>query len=167
LVAELQAAQAKLATLTAKNQQLGQENQVLRQEITRVLESVSQLQTLVDTQNTANTQPAPRTTETKTVTQQPVAEPRPRQQSSRPRVAEVPRSKIRREVAAVTVEEMDLPMREPIFITEQEVRYYRAQESEAKELSNWLLIIIITLIMVTAFAAGYWFVRPLFQHQNR
>lgn len=48
LADELHTTQAKLDALTAKNQQLTQENQLLRHEITKVVQSFLHLQKLVD-----------------------------------------------------------------------------------------------------------------------
>ena len=48
LTAELEAIQSKLDVVTNHNQKLAQENQQLRQEITKVIESCLELQRLVD-----------------------------------------------------------------------------------------------------------------------
>ncbi|MBD2387119.1 cell division protein ZapB [Cylindrospermum sp. FACHB-282] len=158
LTAELQAAQAKLDSLSAKNHQLSQENQVLRQEITKVVELCLHLQNLVDSPSTPNSPPAPRAaTQVKTATKAPVNPAPPRQQVNR-----VPPQKSRRDDFVDT----SLPIREPVFIEEQEVRYYAVPKPEVKELSGWLLVFTIFFIMVTAFSAGYLVVRPLFAHQN-
>ncbi len=170
LAGELQTAQARLDALTAKNQQLTQENQLLRQEMTKLIQSCLRLQKLVDfpaPQPTIPNSPAPRTSPDEKSAAQPTAtKARPRQQVSRPRppaVAEVPSSKSNRSQVSGTVMEM-MP---PVFIEEQEVRYYPPTEPEAKEISGWWLLITILLIMLTAFSAGYLVVRPLFEHQSR
>ena len=49
LTAELQAVQSKLDVITSHNQKLVQENQQLRQEITKVIQSCLELQKLVST----------------------------------------------------------------------------------------------------------------------
>jgi hypothetical protein len=57
-------------------------------------------------------------------------------------------------------------MPEPVFIEEQEVRYYPPKKPEAKELSGWWLALTILLIMLTAFGTGYLIVRPLLENRS-
>ncbi|MER3494159.1 MAG: hypothetical protein C4323_18820 [Mastigocladus sp. ERB_26_2] len=61
LAAELQAAQAKINALTAQNQQIVQENQILRQEIAKTVQSVLHLQNLLDTSSQSKSQYFPQT----------------------------------------------------------------------------------------------------------
>ncbi|AFZ23605.1 hypothetical protein Cylst_1315 [Cylindrospermum stagnale PCC 7417] len=158
LTAELQATQAKSDALTAKNHQLAQENQLLRQEIAKVVESCLQLQKLVDSSAAPVSPPVPRAaTQAKSPTKHPANPAPPRQQANR-----VPPQKSRRDDFVDT----SFPIREPVFIEEQEVRYYAVPKPEVKELSGWLLVFTIFFIMVTAFGAGYLVVRPLFANQN-
>ncbi|MEH2421167.1 MAG: hypothetical protein V7K48_09645 [Nostoc sp.] len=164
LSTELQAVQARLNALTTQNQQLVQENQLLRQEITKVVESFSHLQKFVDFHATQASG------DVKSATKQPVTQVRPRQQVSRSRPSVVPKAppeKSRRQDFSTPVMEMNFPIPEPVFIEEQQVSYYSTTEPDAKEVSGWWLIITILLIMLTAFSAGYFVVRPLFEHQKR
>ncbi|MCC5638379.1 hypothetical protein LC593_21580 [Nostoc sp. CHAB 5844] len=168
LATELEATQAQLDALTTKNQQLAQENQFLRQEITKVLQSVSHLQKLVDFRSTDgkdSNHPPRATGEVKNTAKQPKKEARPRPQSSRPRPPEAPKTK-RRSEFSVPVVEISSHLPETIFIEEQPVSYYPSMAAEKKELNGWWLIITIVLIMLTAFGAGYLIVRPLFEHQS-
>ncbi|OUL24463.1 hypothetical protein BV378_18950 [Nostoc sp. RF31YmG] len=173
LASELKTAQAKLDALTAKNQQLTQENQLLRQEMTKLIQSCLRLQKLVDFSAQPPTMPSDplrTSTEKKTAAQPTAATARPRQQVSRPRppaVSEVPNSKSRHSPVSVPAMEMMSPIPQPVFIEEQEVRYYGSTEPEPKEVSGWWLVITILLIMLAAFSAGYLVVRPLFEHQSR
>ncbi|WP_017653641.1 hypothetical protein [Fortiea contorta] len=169
LAVELQTVEAKLDVLTAKNQQVVQENQLLRQEITRVIQACLHLQKLVDPQATPTTssdRPIPNPPPTvKPVTKRPVttASPRPRP----PVDPKVFVNKNHRATASVPVTEMISQMPEPVLITEQEVSYYPPTESKSREISGWWLVITILLIMLTAFGAGYLVVRPLFERQSR
>ncbi|MGJ5672945.1 MAG: hypothetical protein ACR9NN_04915 [Nostochopsis sp.] len=61
LAAELQAAQAKINALTAKEAQVTQENQLLRQEIAKAIQSVLQLQKLLDASSQSKSQQVPQT----------------------------------------------------------------------------------------------------------
>ncbi|MBD2353918.1 hypothetical protein H6G41_04660 [Tolypothrix sp. FACHB-123] len=174
LADELQVAQAQLKTLGVKNQQLTQENQLLRQEMTKLIQSCLRLQKLVDFPGQQPNQPhsqAPSTSNEGKNTTPPKAgtKTRPRQQVPRPRppVSEVPGKKSQPASVSTPVMEMMQPKSQPVFIEEQEVRYYAANEPETKEISGWWLIISILLIMLTAFSAGYLVVRPLFEHQSR
>ncbi|MEA5624489.1 hypothetical protein [Nostoc sp. UHCC 0251] len=164
LATELQAAQAKLNVLTTTNQQLAQENQLLRQEITKVVESFSHLQKFVDSQTKPSYHQAPQACgDVKNAPKVPVTQARPPQQVSRSH----PPEKSRRQAYSPPVMEMNFPIPEPVFIEEQQVSYYSTTEPDAKGLNGWWLIITILLIMITAFSAGYFVVRPLFEHQKR
>lgn len=171
LAAELQATQAKLDALTAKNQQLVQDNQLLRQEITKVVQSFLHLQKLVDPSVTPSPHPTQRSAaEVKNPTHYPSPEAHPRQQVSRSRqpvVPEVANSKNHHANFSVPIAEITSPMPETVLIEEQQVSYYPSTQTEIKEFSGWWLAITILLIMLTAFAAGYLIVRPLFEHQSR
>ena len=171
LSTELQAVQAKLHALTTKNQQLAQENQLLRQEITKVVESFSHLQKFVDSQTiTSYHQVSQASGEVKNAAKVPVTQGRPSQQVSRshpPVIPKTPPEKSRRQDFSTHVTEMNFPIPEPVYIEEQQLSYYSTTEPDAKELNGWWLIITILLIMLTAFSAGYFVVRPLFEHQKR
>ncbi|MBE9035388.1 bZIP transcription factor [aff. Roholtiella sp. LEGE 12411] len=170
LSTELQATQARLNALTAQNQQLAQENQLLRQEITKVVQSFLHLQKLVDSGAQPSYHQANHAAGAVKSAAKPVTEARQSQQVSRPRqpaASKVPPGKSRRKHFSAPVMEMGFPIPEPVFIEEQQVRYYPIAEPEIKELSGWWLVITIILIMLTAFGAGYLVVRPLFEHQNR
>ncbi|WGV23780.1 bZIP transcription factor [Halotia branconii] len=172
LAAELQATQARLDALTNKNQQLVQENQLLRQEITKVVQSFLHLQNLVDSPAISSYHQTPRTSANHQAT-----EARPPQHVSRSRqpvvparpsvTAEVPSHKSRASDFSVPIGEINYPMAETVYIEEQEVNYYPPKQTEVKEFSGWWLALTILLIMFTAFGAGYLIVRPLFQHQSR
>jgi hypothetical protein len=170
LATELEATQAKLDALTAKNQQLAQENQFLRQEIIKVLQSVSQLQKLVDFRGTGGIDAdySPRAaSEVKNTPKQTKNQARHhRPQSSRPRQTEAPKAK-RSPGFAVPIVEISSELPETVFIEEQPISYYPSMAAQKKEFNGWWLAITILLIMLTAFGAGYLIVRPLFEHQSR
>lgn len=171
LAAELKATQSQLDALTAKNQQLAQENQLLRHEITQVVKSFIHLQKLVDYRATPNSTATPNSdSEAKNISnnQSPQAKPRPQATRSRqPVVPEAPKSKSQYSDFAVPVVEINPPIPETILIEEQEVGYYPTSKSEPKEINGWWLAISIIVIMLTAFGAGYLIVRPLFAQQSR
>lgn len=176
LAAELQAAEKKIDLLAAKNQQLSQENQLLRQEITKAVQSFLHLHNLVDTKTTQVTSAKssdrltpPATPDVKVATKQTVAAT-PRPQVPRPQPATAPKvssSKNHAAVFSMPVAEMVAPIPEPVLVEEQEVRYHASPQPNAKEISGWWLLFSIVLIMLTAFGAGYLVVRPFFEHQSR
>ncbi|MEH2180018.1 hypothetical protein [Nostoc sp.] len=170
LSTELQAVQARLNALTIQNQQLAQENQLLRQEITKVVESFSRLQNFVDSHTTPSYHQVNQASgDVKSAAKQPVTQAHPPQQVYRSRpsvVPKTPREKSRQDFST-PVMEVNFPIPEPVFIEEQQVSYYSTTEPDVKELNGWWLIITILLIMLTAFSAGYFVVRPLFEHQKR
>jgi hypothetical protein len=160
---ELQATQARLDAVTTRNQQLAQENQLLRQEIIKVVESFSHLQKFINSYGIFNENQASQASgNVKNATKQPVTQPYPPQQVSSVR----PTKKTRKEFSK-PVMEMNFPIPETVFIEEQQVSYYSTAEPNGKEVSGRWLIITMLLIMLTAFTAGYLIVRPLFEHQKR
>ncbi|MBG1271080.1 hypothetical protein [Nostoc sp. WHI] len=171
LSAELQATQARLHALNTTNQQLAQENQLLRQEITKVVESFSHLQKFVDSNATPSYHRATQASgDVKSAAKQRVTEAHPHQQvfhSRPPVVPKAPPEKSRRQDFSTPVMEINFPIPQQVFIEEQQVSYYSTTEPDVKGLNGWWLIITILLIMLTAFSAGYFVVRPLFENQKR
>jgi hypothetical protein len=162
LAGELQAAEAMLDALTAQNKQLVQENQLLRQEITKVGQYFLHLQNLVDTSTTASHSQIPHAS-FDLKSSHPVSQVPQQQRVSRLYSPVVPEN-VREDFGTSN---FSPPIPEPVFIEEEEVRYYPHSESEPKEVSAWSLIIAILLIILTAFGVGYVIVRPFFEHQSR
>jgi hypothetical protein len=186
LTAELQAVQSKLDVVTNHNQKLVQENQQLRQEITKVIQSCLELQKFVNTPSPSSPAPSPPNNE---VNYQPQPQPvlrnnnevrypnkpnvktaPPRQQAAvsraKPVIKATPPQK-RRQESAAHIKNINSPVSETVFIEEEKVRYSPNPHSQTKGLNGWWLVITIVLIMVTGFAAGYLIVRPLFQNQTQ
>jgi hypothetical protein len=186
LTAELQAVQSKLDVVTSHNQKLVQENQQLRQEITKVIQSCLELQKFVNTPSPSSPAPSPPNNE---VNYQPQPQPvlrnnnevrypnkpnvktaPPRQQAAVSRTKAVtkatPPQKSRQESAA-HIKDINSPVSETVFIEEEKIRYSPHPHSQTKGLNSWWLVITIILIMVTGFAAGYLIVRPLFQNRTQ
>jgi hypothetical protein len=162
LAGELQAAEAMLDALTTQNKQLVQENQLLRQEITKAGQYFLHLQNLVDTSATASHNQIPHAS-FNLKSSHPVSQVPQQQRVSRLYSPVVPEN-VRDDFGTSNYSP---PIPEPIFIEEEEVRYYPHSESEPKEVSAWSLIIAILLIILTAFGVGYVIVRPFLEHQSR
>jgi cobalamin biosynthesis Mg chelatase CobN len=179
LAAELQAMQATLNSLSAQNRQLTQENQLLRQEITKAVQSVMQLQKLADPQTSYNPEIYTSAnfdreidrlaTERETSRRENFSGNPHQQKVSRPRkVSTSTRKKPLPEKPSRPESTADyFPISEPAYIEEQEVRYYPNSNKETPEASGWMLVIAILLIIVTAFGAGYLIVRPLLEHHTK
>jgi hypothetical protein len=152
LAAELQAAQAMLDALTAKNQLLTEENQLLREEITKTIQSILDLQKVVQGTDSYN----------KTPHSSPDLRVNPEH-----RVKSQQKVKTSRRPAVSRAMEASYSVPEPVYIEEQEVRYYPSNKTKPKEVNSWLLIIAILFIILTAFVSGYVIVRPLLERYSR
>ena len=140
LAAELQAAKSMSDLLNAQNQQLTQQNQQLRQEIAKAVESILRLEQVVKSQKATNhSASVPKRTapKSKHKTPKPTEHPLPFPISKTP-------------VAGETV------------IEQEQHRYRHQQDIETSGAVNgWFLVLAIILIMLTAFSAGYFLMRPL------
>ncbi|NWF60230.1 MAG: hypothetical protein HXY43_13440 [Fischerella sp.] len=172
LAAELQAAQAKIDTLIAQNHQLAQENQLLRQEITKTVQSVLHLQNLLDPSTPARYQQVPQRQEP--VDTQPPPQASRRQEGAggrgqKQKTGGAPRQQPPRRRPPVIYTEMEfpVPMTEPVFVEEQQVVAYPVSESEAEGINAWWMFLAIAFIILLGFGAGYLVVRPLFEHHTR
>lgn len=185
LTAELQAIQSKLDVVTNHNQKLAQENQQLRQEITKVIESCLELQKLVDAsapsspvapqshqevKSLTQLQPPPSNNHEVTYTNKPKVTTAPPRQETKPQkkaAIKNTHSQNHHQGVAVSATNINATGSQKVFIEEKKVRSSRPNISKAKELSGWHLLISIVLIMITGFAAGYVIVRPLFQNHSQ
>ncbi len=176
VTAELQTAQSQLEALKTQNQQLTQQNQQLRQELENVVQSAIQLhQAINKAQNVGQGKkssfappgassfsfdvPTP-LGGTGTAAASPfmdIAPPAPSEpQVTEPnfRFPQPPQQPLTPEVA------------EPLFTEQPEARLRSLSKSQRSELSGFWLIVSIVLIVVVAFGAGYWIVRPLLNQQR-
>ncbi|MFM5889713.1 MAG: hypothetical protein ACKPFD_10885 [Dolichospermum sp.] len=189
LTAELQAIQSKLDIVTNHNQKLAQENQQLRQEITKVIQSCLELQKLVDTsvpgfpigpqshkevKSSTQIQPPVSNNHEVTYTNKPTNKPKvtaapPRRETQPQKKAVIKNTHYQNhhQGAAVSGTNINTTGSQRVFIEEKKVRFSRPTMSNTKELSGWNLLITIVLIMITGFAAGYIIVRPLFQNHSQ
>jgi FtsZ-binding cell division protein ZapB len=168
--AELQATQIKLESLKVHNEQLIQQNQKLRREIDKVVNSAMQLQEALNTAQLAGQ----------------VAQPQiPSFPNSQPRVdafTSNPYSSSGFETDSqetLSPPSPSLPFTQPrstdadfpehLFTEEpDESRYSRFSNStQVSELNGIWLVVAICLIVIAAFGAGYWVVRPILQQRSR
>lgn len=165
--AELQATQIKLESLKVHNEQLIQQNQKLRREFEKVIQSATQLQETLNSSVLVT-------------------------QVTQPPVSSFPNSELRvdtlrdnsfnsdfevdsSETSSASpslpfteskkIDDPDSP--EYIFTEEADIsRYSRTSNSrQVSELNGIWLVVAICLIVIAAFGAGYWVVRPIFNQR--
>jgi len=161
LAAELQAAQAMVDSLKVQNQQLVKQNQQLRQQVEKVVQSAQQLQQIVGSFGTEGHVEPPRS--------------RPAMQSEPRSVAPNPPPRSAASVAGVEFppppqkfESDTSPYSETLVIEQEETRSRRHPHSEGvSDVSGWMLVIAILLIVLTAFGTGFLIVRPLLNNNKR
>ena len=139
LAVELQSAKLLSDSLNAQNQQLAKQNQQLRQEIAKAVESILRLEKVVKSQTLSNRSASvPKRSDTK-------------------HIYKIPK---------VTEGNLPFPPKKPISVAattieQEQGRYRRPKDIETSAVSGWFLALSIILIMVTAFGAGYFLMRPL------
>lgn len=157
VVAELQTARETLDSLKSQNQLLIKQNQQLRQEIENVVHSAVHLQTVVD-----SLEPVRMNGASQSATPHPeIPSDMPRRTPSSPGEAAIYGNSANSAFAIADLEGTN-GAEEPLFTEESEQRYRRSTRPMRTSDTGglWLLVAVI-LIVVSAFGAGYWVVRPL------
>lgn len=171
LAAELQATKAMVDSLSGQNQHLNRQNQMLRQEIHRVVQVTLQLGQYAGVAHPSDSTPDARapladTTMPETIKskgaglgQVPLSEP-PVAPIRRPKGGKRVNAAAQSNAQPVGAKAMALV---PKFFTEQsgETRRYALDSESSKELSGLWLMVSIVLIIFTAFGAGFLIMRPL------
>lgn len=174
VTAELQTVQSQLQTLKTQNQQLTQQNQQLRQELENVVQSaiglhqaINKAQGISQGKKSQVSSPGassfsveipthlgadPTTSPMMEISPSIKLEPRGNEPSFP--FSESPKPPLIPEIA------------QPLFTEPTEARLRPMSKSQRSELSGFWLIISIVLIVVVAFGAGYWIVRPLLNQQR-
>jgi hypothetical protein len=157
VVAELQATKTAMESIKTQNQQLAQQNQQLRQEIEKAVQSAIQLRQFSNAMSSMGTSPAaPPIPPHLDLTLD--AEPETFQiPVMPPRMPAVPK-------AEPLPPHLHLEIPEEKLVIEQDSkprRKVKLEKDSSIELSGWMLGIVIALIVVSAFGAGFLLVRPL------
>jgi hypothetical protein len=150
LAAELQATQAMLDSLNAQNQQLVQQNQLLRQEVEKAVNSAIYMQQVV-----ASLKPVG----FGEVSPAYLEEHRELNQASHNLAVRRPR-----QTAAITPVDAPAPLAfsEKLYTEQQEPKNRRPAPPEStSEVSGLWLAVAIVAIVLTAFGTGFLIVRPL------
>lgn len=166
VVAELQATKTAMESMKTENQKLAQQNQQLRQEIEKTVQAALQLRKFSNAIQPASTAPAPRVDLTidEPTFQIPVMPPRMPAESIAERGASI---------AEPLPPHLELKPLEPIeekLIIEQDSKPRRKIKPEKDsyiELNGWMLAVVIGLIVVSAFGAGFLLVRPLLSPSSK
>ncbi|MFB2937376.1 hypothetical protein ACE1B6_19185 [Aerosakkonemataceae cyanobacterium BLCC-F154] len=159
LAAELQATRVMLESLNNQNQQLYEQNQQLRREIEKVVHSAIYLKQVADASNPG-------------IRQRDFIHPEMRSESidisylrqlNKHPGQNSPINPPTLGVEAFEDNEPLIPIFQEKLVTEQVQGRYRrnSQLDRNSEINGWWLTLAIVLIVVTAFGAGYLFMRPL------
>ncbi len=148
LAAQLQAAEALSNALNAQNQQLLRQNHQLQQEFEKAVESALYWRQEMNAQKISN----------RPLTNVEVAHRRslPKSPPGKTPIGSEGSLPWRTKQTA---------FRSPQIIEQEQGRYRRHLPKAVAEISGWSLAIAILLIMVTAFGAGYFMMRPLVQRR--
>lgn len=150
--ADLEATKAQLAETNAHNQHLVRENQQLRQEMEKIVQSAYRMQQVLNSLQPFNPSVAPQATT-----------------ANRGFGVELPRASSRSSTELDANDPFSLAEGDPahsaysapLFTEEQETRPRRGQKPRAADMGGIWLGVAIFLIVVCAFGAGYFVVRPI------
>lgn len=164
LAAELQAAKTMVESLKSQNQQLVKQNQQLRQQVEKVVLSAQHLQQIIASFGASGeaeaTRPQPMNLPLNPPEPRPVTPPSPP-----PRAASTP--PVENPPPPKTPEPTPSPYAE--LVIEQEDRRSRSMTSSEgiSDVSGWLLVVAILLIVLTAFGAGFLILQSQLKTNNR
>ena len=163
LAAELQASKTTIESLKSQNQQLVKQNQQLRQEIEKVVQTAQHLQDIVTSLGSVGSVNGVEGLRSRST---PQPEPRPASSTPPPpRAASVPASEF--PPSYPPTEPTPPPYTETLVIEQEEPRPRRSMSSDGvSEVNGWWLIAFISIIVLTAFGAGFWIVRPMLNNSN-
>ena len=163
LAAELQEAREMVQSLKSQNQQLVKQNQQLRQQVEKVVQSAQHLQQIIASFGSVSEAEVPRPQPTMPPEPRSAPPPPPPPPPS-PRAASIPE-----EFAPPphNPEPVHPSYRETLVIEQEDSRSRRSPSSEGlSDVSGWMLLVAILLIVLTAFGTGFLIVRPLLNNNN-
>ncbi|MGC9524685.1 MAG: hypothetical protein ACP5D7_04010 [Limnospira sp.] len=171
VTAELQASQTLIDSLKTQNQQLIEQNQNLRQELDHVIRAASQLQQAVEVARGKSQMGLPQMPPSVVPGARPSFQVYPVEGETPPSapsfsVSPEPQGSDRDLVFPPPPEQPQGSGQPDLqFSEEPEGRLRPASQPERSELSGVWLVVSIALIVIAAFGAGYWVVRPLLQQR--
>lgn len=170
LAAELQATKAMMESMSAQNQQLVRQNQLMRQEIERLMQSALTLQNIAGIAQPNGASAAPIVNHSAATNPEAIADlvrqatrpaqPRPAQPQAEQTQSPTP-EQIQGTQAPANPVEFD-PLANDLF-TEIAEEPHRSEKRpvNAKDMGGFWLTATIAVIVITAFGAGFMVVRPL------
>lgn len=180
LAAELNATKAMVDALSSQNQQLTQQNQILRQEFLRFADSADQLrQAIASTQGAPADSPAygqvaPNPYEsssyqdagqtTESANHNPVADGVSNLAAQMTRIVKVKKTKPESQIKPAKAQPADMP----VLYTEQRPEKLRTptSASRSQDLSGLWLATTILVIVFSAFGAGFLIMKPLLSNSR-
>lgn len=158
LAAELQATRVMLDSLNGQNQQLIQQNQLLRRELDKIVQSALYLQQIVDSSPNGWSQSSYGHPELRNEPTYPIKGPRPMSWGPRPMSSANPSTP---GVAPNVFGNLEpgggvLPDR---IVREQAEGRYRPRLFNSSDLNGWWYTLLVVLIVFTAFGAGFLVIR--------
>lgn len=169
--AELQATQIKLESLKVHNEQLIQQNQKLRREIEKVVNSGIHLQEALNEAQLATQVAHPPLISSFHNSQ--IGINNPTSSNSYFNSDVEPNSQENLLASSPSLPFSDSPSTEPDFpehlFTEEsdQHRYSPFSSAQISELNGIWLVVAFCFIVIAAFGAGYWVVRPILQQRSR
>ena len=160
VVAELQATKTAMESIKTQNQQLAKQNQQLRQEIERAVQSALQLRQVSNTMSSIDTPMAPSIPLHLDLTLE----------DPEPEAFQIPVMPPRMPAPKADQLPPHLVLSEEKLVIEQDSkprRKVKLEKESSLELSGWMLCVVIALIVVSAFGAGFLLVRPLLSPSSK
>ncbi|MBD2481757.1 hypothetical protein H6G57_06960 [Planktothrix sp. FACHB-1365] len=178
VTAELQTVQSQLEALKTQNHQLTQQNHQLRQELENVVQAAIQLHQAINkaqnvgqgkkssfappVANSFNLDVSSPVSGSGTAATSPFLDIAPGVTSQ----PQAPEPNFPFPQAPQQQQPLIPEVAEPFFTEQPEARLRPLSKSQRSELSGFWLIVSIVVIVVVAFGAGYWIVRPLLNQQR-
>ena len=156
LAAELQATRVMLESLNAHNQQLVQQNQLLRRELDKIVQSAVYLKQIVDSSPDGWSEAGYTHPEMRNQPGYQTGAPRPMSWGPRP-MSDVTSSPGVAPGAFRNLQPNVLP--DKIVREQAEGRYRQRSHSDSSAVNGWLNTLLIILIVITAFGAGFLIIR--------
>lgn len=157
LAAELQATRVMLESLNAHNQQLVQQNQLLRRELDKIVQSAVYLKQIVDSSPDGWSEASYTHPEMRNQPGYPTGAPRPMSWGPRPMSGVNASGPGVAPNAFRNLQPNVLP--DKIVREQAEGRYRQRSHSDSSTVNGWLYTLLIILIVITAFGAGFLIIR--------
>ncbi|GET39862.1 hypothetical protein MiSe_46340 [Microseira wollei NIES-4236] len=161
LAAELQATRVMLESLNAHNQQLVQQNQLLRRELDKIVQSAVYLKQIVDSSPDGWSEASYTHPEMRNQSGYPTGGPRPMSWGPRPMSGVNASSPGVAPNAFRNLEPSGGALPDRIVGEQAEGRYRQRSQPDSSTFHGWLYTLLVILVVITAFGAGFLVIRSL------